>query len=745
MKNKILFISSYPPRECGIATYTQDLINAIKNKFDFTDKIIIAALENDLEQYDYNSDVLYKLNTDQVESFELLAEDIHANEEISLVIIQHEFGFFAKHKQAFTEFLAVLRKPIIMVFHTVLPKPEFEMLNHINTIVNVCQRIVVMTKTSASILKDQYFITAEKIEVIPHGTHLVLHEDKNELKKKYDLVGKDVLTTFGLLSTGKSIETTLYALKDIIPSHPNILFLILGKTHPTVLNREGESYRNFLISIIDKLELQKYVKFVNEFLPLSVLLEYLQLTDIYLFTSKDPNQAVSGTFSYAISTGCAIISTPIPHAREVLNNSPDCIFDFENSEMLSKAVTRLLNDKTELKRKSVNGLYTMVSSAWENTSVLYAQLFKELIEKNMDLKFIIPEINLRHIEKMTDDFGMLQFSNINQPDISSGYTLDDNARALIAVCQYYRINSDSRALYLIKTYYNFIKFCLLEDGKFLNYVNEYKQFSAQNFQTNIEDSNGRAIWALGYLAFVNKEDLPLGFINDIDDVFEQALLNIHKIHSTRTMAFAIKGLYYYNKSNVIQRNLYLIIELTDRLYNMFLHESNENWVWFESYLTYANSVLSEAMLCAYLVTNNEEYKRVAKASFDFLLSKIYKEQKISVIQNVKWLKKVEVIDYNKSGAEQPIDVAYTIMALEKFNEVFPDEGYDKIINSSFNWFLGNNHLKQTIYNPCTAGCYDGLERNNVNLNQGAESTISYLLSRLVVERSRNSTVKEFVH
>ena len=151
MKNKILFISSYPPRECGIATYTQDLINAIKNKFDFTDKIIIAALENDLEQYDYNTDVLYKLNTDQVESFELLAEDINANEEISLVIIQHEFGFFAKHKQAFTEFLAVLRKPIIMVFHTVLPKPEFEMLNHINTIVNVCQRIVVMTKTSASI------------------------------------------------------------------------------------------------------------------------------------------------------------------------------------------------------------------------------------------------------------------------------------------------------------------------------------------------------------------------------------------------------------------------------------------------------------------------------------------------------------------------------------------------------------------------------------------------------------------
>jgi hypothetical protein len=211
------------------------------------------------------------------------------------------------------------------------------------------------------------------------------------------------------------------------------------------------------------------------------------------------------------------------------------------------------------------------------------------------------------------------------------------------------------------------------------------------------------------------------------------------------MAFAIKGLFYYNKVKATQRNYFLIIELSDRLYNMYLHESNEQWVWFESYLTYANSVLSEAMLCAYLITKKVEYKFVAKITFDFLLSKIYREQKISVIQNVKWLMKGEVIDYEKSGAEQPIDVAYTIMALEKFNEEFPNEGYLEILNTSFNWFLGNNHLKQTMYNPCTAGCYDGLEKYNVNLNQGAESTISYLLSRLVIERAKNTINKELAH
>lgn len=745
MKNKILFVTSFPPRECGIATYSQDLISAIKNKFDFEDKILICALENNFEKYIYAPEVIYRLNTDLTNSFSSTAEKINANNDISMLVIQHEFGFFRNNENAFLQFVAKINKPIIMSFHTVLPKPSFELFEHISQIASYCERIVVMTKTSASILKDQYFISAEKIEVIPHGTHLVQHIDKHELKKKYGFEGRDVLSTFGLLSSGKSIETTLFALPNIIKKNPKVLFLILGKTHPTVVKNDGEAYRNYLIAIIEKYDLQDYVHFVNEFLPLSVLLEYLQLTDIYLFTSKDPNQAVSGTFSYAISAGCAILSTPIPHAVEVLYNAPDCIFDFENSEMLSNSVVRLLNDKKYLQSRSENGLHKMASTAWENTSILYAQLFNELNPKELDLNYIIPEISLQHIEKLTNDFGMLQFSKINRPDSCSGYTLDDNARALISICQYYQSTNDTKALYLIKVYYNFIKYCLQEDGSFLNYVDELKAFTKQNEETNLEDANGRAIWALGYLAYVCLEDLPFGFIEDIDDVFERALQNVQQIHSSRAMAFIIKGLYYHDLVSTSSPNIDLIVELSDRLHNMYKHESNHQWKWFESYLTYANSVLPEAMLCAYLATQKLEYKLVAKNSFDFLLSKIFMSNKISVIQNVNWLMKGEELSKVRSGGEQPIDVAYTIIALEKFNEVFKDEGYNHILHSSYNWFLGHNHLHQTVYNPCTAGCYDGLERFNVNLNQGAESTVSYLLSRMAIERSIMNINKKEQH
>ena len=226
------------------------------------------------------------------------------------------------------------------------------------------ESVIVMTKSSARILNDDYGIPAQKITVIAHGTHLVLHLDKKFLKNKYGLADKKVLSTFGLLSAGKSIETTLNALPAVVKTNPNIVFLVIGKTHPSIVKREGEKYRTMLEDKVVELQLQQHVRFINYFLPLPDLLEYLQLTDIYLFTSKDPNQAVSGTFSYAISCGCPIISTPIPHAREILRNDAGIIFDFENSQQLTGAITSLL--KNEKLRKSIgsNGLHRMASTAW---------------------------------------------------------------------------------------------------------------------------------------------------------------------------------------------------------------------------------------------------------------------------------------------------------------------------------------------------------------------------------------------
>ncbi|HEY4652960.1 MAG TPA: glycosyltransferase [Cyclobacteriaceae bacterium] len=732
---EILFITSYPPRECGIATYSQDLIKALNNKFNHSFIISICPLESENEKHVYTDEIKYILNTDHPDAFSRLAKTINDNADIRMVMIQHEFGFFEKKEDDFKQFLNALTKPVIIVFHTVLPQPHESLKVKVQQISGVAESIIVMTNSSGKILINDYGVPQEKITVIPHGTHLVPHADKELLKNKYKLSGKKVLSTFGLLSSVKSIETTLDALPAIVKKIPDVLFLIIGKTHPSVVKQEGEKYRNMLEATVRLRRMQQHVQFINYFLPLPELLEYLQLTDIYLFTSKDPNQAVSGTFSYATSCGCPVISTPIPHAREVLQNDAGIIIDFENAQQLTEAVISLLNDEQLRKNISSNGLHRMASTAWENAAIAHALLFEKIADNQISLHYTLPAINLDHVKKLTTGFGMIQFSKINQPDIDSGYTVDDNARAMIAMCQHYELTMDEAAIKYITIYFNFIKHCLQPDGYFLNYVNEQRIFTDQNNSTNLADANGRAIWALGYLismsALLPKESRVLG--TDAEATMQSALLNVNKIHSTRAMAFAIKGLYYRNTKNKSVRDMSLIRELANRLVQMYRHEADKEWQWFESYLTYANSILPEAMLCAWLATGEQIYKEIAKSTFDFLLSKTFIKNSIKVISNKSWLHKGEKSVPVAIGGEQPIDVAYTILALSKFHDVFKDEDYLHKLEASFNWFLGSNHLHQVIYNPCTGGCYDGLEENYVNLNQGAESTVSYLMARLMVD------------
>ncbi len=736
---EILFITSYPPRGCGIATYSQDLITALNNKFNHSFEISICALESASEQHHYIDTPKYRLNCEKPNSFLPLAEIINKDTNIKLVILQHEFGFFNKHKVDFNQFLHELTKPLITVFHTVLPKPDNALKTQVQYLADVSDAIVVMTHSSSNLLMQDYQIDKNKINVIPHGTHLVSHTAKETLKIKYQLSNKKILATFGLLGSGKNIETTLNALPLIAKIYPEILFLIIGQTHPNIIKQEGEKYRNLLKAKVIELKIEKHVQFINHFLPLNDLLEYLQLTDIYLFTSKDPNQAVSGTFSYAMSCGCAIISTPIPHACEVLQDDAGIIIDFENSTQLAEAVILLLNDKELTNSISLNGLHKITSTVWENSAIAHALLFKKISTQPITLHYNIPPINLKHIKKMTTDVGIIQFSKINHPDIHSGYTLDDNARALIAMCQHYEQTLDPTDLKYINIYFNFIKHCLQADGYFLNYVNEQQNFTKQNQETNLADANGRAIWAIGYLISLHNL-FSQKLIEEAEEILQKTLKNIHKVHSTRAMAFIIKGLYYYHLSNSSQQHHTLIKELANRLVQMYKHEANNQWQWFESYLTYANSILPEAMLCAWLITHEEIYLETAKTSFDFLLSKIFTDTNINVISNKGWLHKGAIPPPTNVGGEQPIDIAYTILALHKFNEVFHNK-YLKQMHIAFSWFLGNNHLHQIIYNPCTGGCYDGLEENCVNLNQGAESTVSYIMAALTIQQVNKSNHK----
>jgi glycosyltransferase involved in cell wall biosynthesis len=734
---EILFITSYPPRECGIATYTQDLRNAILEKFGHSFSLKVCALEAKESEFKYPDEVKYVLQTQDEANYTALMHQINTDKNIKMIFLQHEFGLFGgDYGMHLLKFMTHLKRPIVTTFHTVLPNPNKKLKKVVRKIVDNSDSVIVMTNTSSAILKRDYGIAERKIVVIAHGTHLVASMDKSK-KSRIHLSDRIVLSTFGLLNEGKSIETALDALPEIIKRFPNVIYLIIGKTHPEVMKREGEKYRNSLYDKIYKLKLQDNVRFINRYLVLDELMEYLQRTDIYLFTSKDPNQAVSGTLAYAMACGCPIISTPIPHAKEFLDGA-GLSFDFQNAKQLSEAAIKLLYNPELLDGMRLNALHKINPTAWQNAAIAHVELTKGCLDKKREiLKYEVPIISLDHINRLTTNYGIIQFSKISIPDLDSGYTLDDNARALVAMAKHYELTGDMDDLELITTYLNFIFFCQQEDGAFLNYVDIDGNFMAKNSNENLEDSNGRAIWALGeFSAYENLFNATL--IEKAQFAIEKALQSISKFKSPRAVAFSIKGLYFYNLKQKKTRIKNLIIHLADDLISKHRGVSDKTWNWYEDYLTYANSILPEALLYAAKSTGSELYKTTAKTTFDFLLSIIFKNNQIKVISNQGWHLKGRT---SNNYGEQPIDVAYTIIALDTFFDEFQEQEYRDKMTIAFDWFLGKNHLYQIVYNPITGGCYDGIEEKQMNLNQGAESTVSYLMARLIFEKISQSKIE----
>jgi glycosyltransferase involved in cell wall biosynthesis len=714
------------------------LKNAIQEKFGNSFSLKICALETTEADYEYPKEVKYRINTQLEAHFIALSTKINADKNIAMVFLQHEFGLFGGiYGDYLLKFMKHLKRPIATTFHSVLPNPDQKLKKVVRKIADYSNFLVVMTSISKSILIRDYGIAERKITVISHGTHLVASFDDLQYKIKNLFSDRIVLTTFGLLNQGKSIETALEALPQIIKKFPNVIYLIIGKTHPEVLKWEGEKYRNFLYEKVQELHLENNVRFINKYLSLEELMDYLQRTKIYLFTSKDPNQAVSGTLAYAMACGCPVIATPIPHAKEFLNGA-GVNYDFQNANQLAQKTIELLNNPKLLKEMRLNALHKISPTSWQNSAIAHIDLVKNNSNKlKIELQYEIPEISLNHIKRMTTEDGLIQFSAIATPNIQSGYTLDDNARALIAVTKHYQLTNEETDLELIDIYLKFILLCQQENGSFLNYVDKDGNFTPNNSNENLEDANGRAIWALGEFISL-QEIIPNNLIRKAKFSIEKALINIHKFRSPRAVSFAIKGLYFYNLDTQSPRINYIITSLADNLVSKYRGISDKKWKWFEDYLTYANSILPEAMLFAGLSTGSELYKNIAKTSFDFLLDLTFKEDQIKVISNQGWYHRGKVV--NQFG-EQPIDVAYTILALQTFYQVYEDENYKEKMKIAFDWFLGKNHLRQIVYNPKTGGCYDGLEENHINLNQGAESTISYLLSRLALEKVIK-TVKE---
>ncbi|WP_296686906.1 glycosyltransferase [Flavobacterium sp.] len=729
---KMLLVSSYPSRECGLATFSNDIVEAVANVFGDTLPIEVCALENEGQNFEYSEEVKYTLSTSKIDDYRLVAEKINERNDIGLVCIQHEFGLFGgEYGDYILSFILALNKPIITVFHTVLPTPDDKRKKVVHAIADLSDRIVVLTKNSQNILIQDYEVVSAKTVVIPHGNHTVLWEQKEKLKNEFNFSDRIVMSTFGLISENKGIETVLYALPEIVSCYPEVVYLVIGKTHPEILRREGEKYRDSLIEIVKKQNLENNVIFVNEYLELKELLDYLTLSEIYLFSSKDPNQAVSGTFAYAMSCGCAVISTPIPHAKESLHSENGILLNgFDQSDEFQDAIFRLIKDNETRTTMGKNAFAASSATSWKNIAIQYRLLFDQLTNREDDLKFNFPPIKLDHIEKLTTDYGILQFSKFSQPDPDSGYTLDDNARALINMVLYNKVYPNENCLELASTYLNFIEGIQEEDGWFNNYKDFEGQLTPQNREVNLEDANGRALWSLG-IVISHRDTLPLEMISRAVQCWDKAIEKIDNIKSPRAIAYAIKGLYHYYLAYKNEDIKLSIEKLADELLRHYDIHSEENWCWYEDYMTYANNVLPEAMMYSYLITGDLKYKKIALITFDFLLSHYFMKGQLKVISNRGWFKKEnERIFYG----EQPIEVATTIIALDLFYEITQNKKYKDQLQLAFVWFLGNNHLKQIMYNPENGASYDGLEDTHVNINQGAESTLCFFKARLIMEK-----------
>lgn len=735
-KSKIVFLSTFPPTQCGIATYTQDTIKGITDVYGKSITCEICELVDAPKEKPTQA---FTLNTKNREEYTTVAEEINNDEAVKLVHIQHEFGLFSgNYGDYLLDFLNVIKKPVTYTFHSVIPNPNNELKTFVKLLLSYSNSVFVMTNRSKEILIKDYDINEEIITCVPHGTHIVVYEAPQNAKEKLNIGDRIVLSTFGLLGEGKNIETGLQALPKIVEKAPNALYLIIGKTHPNLIKDGVDTYRTKLESIVEELNLQNNVRFINEYLDTDQLLEYLKATDIYMFTSKDPNQAVSGTFAYAMSCACPIVASKIPHTREVLTPDSGILVDIGDVDQFADAAIKLIADEDLRNEMGINSFTKMRASSWENAAITHMNAYKNLIENPSEIKYSYPTIQLRHIKRLTTELGIIQFSKISIPDLDSGYTLDDNARALIAFCMHYKLTQDKDDLAYILIYLDFIQRCQKPKGNFINYVDqENREHIEQNAEVNLEDSNARAIWALGTVVSIS-DILPEAITKKATKCLLNSLKWTETIQSPRSIGFATKGLYLYHSTIP---NLYvaaIINKLNAKLLANYEDTATEDWQWFENYLTYGNGVLPESMLYAYLITNKPVYKKVALDSLDFLISKTFIDGNFKAISNQSWHHKgAEPQQYG----EQPIDVTYTIQTLNSFYEAFKTPEYKKKMKAAFNWFLGKNHLNQIMYNPVSGGGYDGLEKENVNLNQGAESTVCFLTARLLMEKLAQSQSK----
>lgn len=735
-KIKIACIGNYVPRQCGIATFTRDLVESLIHNSGIggceVEAFVVAMNDHDFN-YDYPGIVKFQVRESRQRDYLHAARFIDYSD-ADFCILQHEYGIFGGENGLYLlPLLRRLKKPLIATLHTVLKNPSYNQRTIVREIAKRAEKLVVMSERAVDFLNDSYGIDREKVAVIEHGVPDFNFTDRASFKKKLNLTGKKSLLTFGLLSRDKGIETVIDALPKVVARHPEVLYIVLGKTHPAVIRASGDKYRNYLKFLVEKNKLRNHVHFLNRYVGNEELFHYLAAIDIYITPYLNKAQITSGTLAYAIGAGSAVVSTRYWHARELLAHGRGRLFNFGNSDALTGILNELLSEPAKLEKMRLKAYEFGRKTLWPEIGRRYIDLISNSladwagpapeVETVID-PLALPDFHLTHIKKLTDDTGIFQHANYIFPNFKEGYCLDDNARALLVCTMAYRQKKLTEALDLMHRFISFVHYMQNENGTFRNHLNFRREYLDE---TGSEDCFGRTIWALGYLLRFAPND---SYFQLARDIFFKAYPHFENLKDLRGTSFTIIGISHYLHHAPADAGMFRALEtLTNRVVEMYEKEKGDDWQWFESKITYANGIIPLALLHSYEITKDEKTLEVAKETMDFLKKLTLKQGYLVPVGSDNW--------YERGGeparfAQQSIEAMAMVSMYYQAYFVTGDAEYTRLMSSCFMWFLGDNEMGIPLYDFETHGCCDGLESHGVSNNQGAESTLAYYIAHLTV-------------
>jgi len=739
----VAVIGNYLPRQCGIATFTTDLVEGLSAEA--PDIHCWATAINDKpEGYPYSEKVRFEINQNKLSDYSVAAQFLNISQ-TDIVCLQHEYGIFGGPAGShLLKLLGELRMPVVTTLHTILKDPAPEYRDVMCKLADLSDRLVVMSRKASDFLKDIYAVPEEKIAFIHHGIPDTPFIDPSFYKDKFGVEGKMVLLTFGLLSPNKGIEHVLEALPAVIKKHPDVVYIILGATHPNILKSHGDAYRIKLQQLVRKLQIGEHVIFQNRFVTLKELCEYLGIADIYVTPYSDEAQITSGTLAYAMGSGKAVISTPYWYAKEMLAEDRGRIVPFHNPGAIAEQVIGLLGNDVQrhaIRKKAYN--FTR-EAVWREVSRKYLQVFSE-VRRNRTrhprprhsyvenikaiTNFELPEIKLNHLKALTDDTGILQHATYTIPDRTHGYCTDDNARALLvaAMGQKY-LPANGQGLGVLSGHYlGFLLYAYNEkNGRFRNFMTYSRKWLEE---AGSEDAHGRALWCLGKaVAYL---DDP-GHLAMSTTLFKKALRVAEDFRSPRAIAFCLVGLHAYLHTFSGDSDVRRILEvLAERLFKQFKNHGTDDWPWLENAVNYANGKLPHALLICGHRLQRDDMTDMGLGVLKWLLSIQTEDKHFVPIGSNGW--------YERSGPrarfdQQPVETKDMVEACIEAFKITRDQVWFEGAVMCFNWFLGHNDLNMSLYDPKTGGCRDGLMADGINQNQGAESTLAWLLSLMTLQK-----------